>query len=98
MNKQFTPGAWKVSKKCKMLGQPENPLAFEISAEGNVWWIAQVQASAIEPYICEANARLIAAAPEMFKALENAADMLLHSEYSEYAEEIKSLLTKITTP
>jgi hypothetical protein len=88
MNKKFTPGPWKVG------GPFSDNSAFEITRDFDGYeWIAYVHQQFNGRENGEANARLIAAAPEMFELLEEIADRgIIH------IDKIKSLLTKITTP
>lgn len=82
MKPQFkgTPGPWKIGK------YPDNDVVFGPDGHG-VAWIEDTTASGEE----EANARLIAAAPELLEALQKTNDLLkyldnTHTGDSRYAD------------
>lgn len=69
MNAKHTPGPWEIAngEGVVVYGQPIR--TYEVSARDGSFWIAQVQ-HAVHPTIGAENAHLIAAAPEMYEALE----------------------------
>jgi hypothetical protein len=67
MNAKHTPGPWGISGKEERDLGTLSPGFLEISSAHDVCWIAKVQIHTPEG---EANARLIAAAPELLEALK----------------------------
>jgi hypothetical protein len=92
MNKQFTPGKWKVG------GPFADNSAFEITREFDGYeWVASVHQQFNGRENGEANARLIAAAPEMFELLERRLEHP-YEDTEKWFKQVENLLTKITTP
>lgn len=71
---KHTPGPWKVGRLPLRLEVDENPIPLIYTHDGGLE-IAQVRTSAPEPGEREANARLIAAAPDLLAACKAALDM-----------------------
>lgn len=65
-----TPGPWVISPNVYR-GKEHGKYAFlEIVSSAHIFWIARVQTFDDDPGYCAANARLIAAAPEMLRVLK----------------------------
>lgn len=78
---KFTPGPWVAG--LERMGQPDKRKIWAISLQ-----VASAQSIWIPQEVQEANARLIAAAPELYEALKACQLQLLQSNNrSEYAEE-----------
>jgi len=61
----FTPGPWHIT------GIDEDTTVAAVNIYGNNVWVADTFAGAHDLKECESNARIIAAAPEMYEALTN---------------------------
>jgi hypothetical protein len=80
-----TPGPWEYVSK---LSASENHKGFLVRTEkatrNGKWALAEVRPGDEDGRLGEANARLIAAAPELLEALQEVADRLaLHTKHSE---------------
>lgn len=78
---KHTPGSWKVEMPPHSEGLSssllkKNPDAIHIVSHGTIWGFGVSIAALGEGEDAEANARLIAAAPEMLEALKIALDAL----------------------
>jgi len=74
MKTKHTPGPW-IYPPVKFKGQHHH---FEISSsheDFDTYWIAKIQKVKTEQYSSEANAKLIAAAPELLDALQEFLDI-----------------------
>lgn len=63
---KHTPGPW---TQLKWDRSPESQPDIEISSDHHPYWLAGVGSPSSDPETVEANARLIAAAPELFETL-----------------------------
>lgn len=80
----FTPGPWKVETKCACLG------VFDSKGHG----VANIVYGRPDDEL-NANARLIAAAPEMYAMLKEFEDIFTESGKTGFAAHIKLLLMRI---
>jgi len=91
MKTKHTPGPW-IYQPVKFKGQHHH---FEISSsheDFDTYWIAKIQKVKTEQYSSEANAKLIAAAPELLDALVDATQFLLSPERQNlYMRAIKAI-------
>jgi hypothetical protein len=100
MENKFTKGPWKVSEKCNGECESDYPQWMQGSLsittdEGFPWYIAKLE-NCPNP---EGNARLIAAAPELFEACCDALKLLEGEDefypYVELMEKLQSAISKV---
>lgn len=95
-----TPGPWKIA-------QTEPPGDFVIHAKGIPWQLAYVPASTQIEWPLEANARLIAAAPDLLAALKTTAENIrslgpagalanVYAPYREWLAVVEAAIAKAT--
>jgi hypothetical protein len=97
MRTKWTPGKWKVEQydqPVTICGQ--NVPCFEVESEDDECWIAKVQdhCDCIGTPEGNANAHLIAAAPELYEALAELHDWIQQSGQSAHLAKARAALAK----
>ncbi len=95
MSGQHTPGPW-------VVGPVDDTIVTHLGADGRRYEIAAVDGDYNDPDqwpVMEANARLIAAAPELLALLREAAEEIQpFNRMADLSERIEAAIAKATTP
>lgn len=90
MNQQntqkHTPGPWKVSENISMKGFTHLAITTNPIYKSKDWFICSITPQHLKREADEANARLIAAAPELLRALKNIANDIYYAEFGNTPE------------
>ena len=106
---QFTPGPWEIDRESfNNPAHDDKFCAIRAEFEGETWVVAEVcgDVAQLQP---EANARLIATAPELYGALQSLIESLgsehpgglefsAHCEDCQLVDKAKAILAKVSVP